>query len=871
MWSGRVNNASIARGDQTIAYDTGVMAAGFSYSDLELGLMLFVGSAAGLDDKGRRRILGISGTAATGSIIVDWSDDVDWANNDYLTIVHFYPIWPRYYWFEAATSTFAKDGPPSSEGGAGLLYTGNTATPPPHILMGRHYAGELPAGGSLAIQMDASNSVGVTPGATITTYAWTVAPSAGASLSSTSSATPTLTLTTEGRWWIRCQITDSNGRGTVGWRAVMVGDSVTEFTRGPITETFDNHNVRCSISLTSPDTSNTDAIRPSTDYDYFSDGTMVIVTSEDYYSTTQKTITYRDATVYDDRGHILFVGYPIRENRSIDQGDGNITFDAVTLPQIFIYSLSLTGSRSPTDWYEMINTLMYVAPLLHHLFYFHSTIIFLQDWWFPWTDTTKRSAVEEWTEGDIVDRARSVAGPHGRLMAITGNSQGEVFVESDVNLLSEADRNSVTTTLTLAQKDIQGAKSARIRQRAEVSQVFVSGGLSDGLLGSFVPYLSISQSVRKVADTRSINFERLMLPSQTEANRLSGRILSVLNRRLDELPPMTFAGTYREVFSPAGQQWTNTGIAIFADTLLGNLRGVDDLESIRVVPRIVSKNPAQNGFGKVSVTFEIEAPAGELTGRTVVLPTPDPNYVPVVDPPGPPLLDPISGILITGDDTNGVEIYETAEDDWDARNTGLTGDALKVNSVKVAPYWYFIQNSSDYEDAIVYIATAGSLWKTVDFGKSWNEVTPLVDATTGYDPANVDFISVDVFGSPTDIDRTICAAAYDSGNGHSYLFLSTDSAQSWLIVKRTSIRTLSLRIDQTGGTQLYEAYLDSSNLYVRRLDTDLALVGSADDFAAATNAEINARTYKLALRTTNDPSVSSNEDYVIAYGRLQKT
>lgn len=86
------------------------------------------------------------------------------------------------------------------------------------------------------------------------------------------------------------------------------------------------------------------------------------------------------------------------------------------------------------------------------------------------------------------------------------------------------------------------------------------------------------------------------------------------------------------------------------------------------------------------------------------------------------------------------------------------------------------------------------------------------------------------------------------------------------------IKTLDFVIDQTGGTQLYEAYqdIDAENLYVRQVDTDLAIVGSAEDFGAATEAEVNARTYKLKLYVLNDPSQATNEDRVIAFGRMQK-
>ena len=92
-------------------------------------------------------------------------------------------------------------------------------------------------------------------------------------------------------------------------------------------------------------------------------------------------------------------------------------------------------------------------------------------------------------------------------------------------------------------------------------------------------------------------------------------------------------------------------------------------------------------------------------------------------------------------------------------------------------------------------------------------------------------------------------------------------------VQIAEIKTLSLVIDQAGGTQLYESYQDitAANLHVRQVDTSLAIVGAAEDFAAATEAEINNRTYKLALYVLNDPSQTTNEDRVIAFGRMQKT
>ncbi|KKL71208.1 hypothetical protein LCGC14_2097260, partial [marine sediment metagenome] len=54
IWKGRVNDGSIARGDQTVAYDTGALEAGFVFANIVTDMLVFVGSAEGLDDKGRR-------------------------------------------------------------------------------------------------------------------------------------------------------------------------------------------------------------------------------------------------------------------------------------------------------------------------------------------------------------------------------------------------------------------------------------------------------------------------------------------------------------------------------------------------------------------------------------------------------------------------------------------------------------------------------------------------------------------------------------------------------------------------------------------------------------------------------------------------
>ena len=93
-----------------------------------------------------------------------------------------------------------------------------------------------------------------------------------------------------------------------------------------------------------------------------------------------------------------------------------------------------------------------------------------------------------------------------------------------------------------------------------------------------------------------------------------------------------------------------------------------------------------------------------------------------------------------------------------------------------------------------------------------------------------------------------------------------------IISQLAEIKNLDLQIDKTVGTQLYTAYQDITNseLFVEQLDTSLTIVGAAESFGAATEIEIDNRDYRLVVYTESDPPTASNEDYVIAFGRMNK-
>lgn len=742
MWRGQVDDGTIARGDQTITYDMGVLQGTFVFANLVTDLLLFIGSSAGADDKGRRRILSISGVEATGTIIVDWNDDIDWQDDDHLTIVHFFPPWARYSWFTATGPDFRKDGPPSGSGGAGVDYTDQNEEPPPLVIMGPHFAGELSAG-TLAVQLSAANSQAVADGAAISSFAWAAVPTASASFDNAAIAAPVVTFTADNtKYWIACTVTDDNGKSSIGYRSYQIGGAITEFSRGPITENYDNPSVSATLTLTSPETTDSDAIRPVMTWADFADRTLVVITSEDQYGATQKTITFRDAAQYEDHNHILYVGYLFAENDDlIDDGSGSVTLNAVSTIPMFLYSISLTGVENATDWFEMNKELMTVAANLFHLFKYQSTLLEIMDWHLPFTDTVLRSANEEFNEGSLIDRARALAG--ARLMAITAVGLGEVWVETDLNLRNSADRTAETTTLTMTDSDVSGTKRARVRQYGDNIRAILDGGSSIGLLGSFTPFLSASTFIATAEGRpQMVNFPRLMLPDQTEANRLAGRIATVANGKFQETN-LELSGNYRAVFSPGDQQKVDLG-DIFAGSLQANIRGYTDLEDADVIVRTMTHNH-NNGFTSVSIVADIMQDEG-LTGVTITPPAVPPDAIepgaggdtPTFELPPPPAFPPVptsetTGTLFSFDDTQGCYYRLEGATDWTERNGGLAGADIADQQGGFDPWWQtaFKANSSNPEQSILWKLDVGKIFRSTDGGTTWDDLSPFID-----DPPN---------------------------------------------------------------------------------------------------------------------------------------
>lgn len=87
------------------------------------------------------------------------------------------------------------------------------------------------------------------------------------------------------------------------------------------------------------------------------------------------------------------------------------------------------------------------------------------------------------------------------------------------------------------------------------------------------------------------------------------------------------------------------------------------------------------------------------------------------------------------------------------------------------------------------------------------------------------------------------------------------------------IRSINVKSSKTDVDVFYEAYLDvdASTLYIRVFDGTLSGVGSPESFGTCTEAELVNRDYQLHVQTFYDPTVGTNEEYALAFGKVRKT
>jgi hypothetical protein len=258
-----VNNASIAKGARTIAYDTVTLG---SFSAVEAGMTVLIGTSSGGSDVGRIRLKSITPT----QMIVSENSDIKWANNLYITVLRYWEVWPIFPRIiqnpnNAEDIIFYKD--------YDIPHTNQNNSLGTFINAGTHH-GVLLEGGVGSVYYTASGSYSLMGSAI--TYDWKFE---GGTPSGSSSATPGwVEYSAPGDYVTTLTVTAANGAVDVTHRYVSVKNKIGEGANTPIVKWS-----RSDLSGSRSEGGYTVDITAWQDIN-ITDNSLVIIKSDDLYN-----------------------------------------------------------------------------------------------------------------------------------------------------------------------------------------------------------------------------------------------------------------------------------------------------------------------------------------------------------------------------------------------------------------------------------------------------------------------------------------------------------------------------------------------------------------------------------------------------------
>jgi len=772
IYTALVDNADAAKGDRTITFDTG----SGTLANVKAGMSLWVGTSAGLQDKGRVRIKSTTDDGGgTGTFVVAENGHIDWADDDHLTAKENYEYWPVYPRI-ADDGVFYKD--------YDIAYSDQNEKFYPVPIMGPPACAFL-SGGTVNVYFDGQDSW--CPG---TTIAWGEGKStwtfpSGNPDTSTAQTPGNVAWTTAGTYWVSLAAEDTaNGKVTIGHRPVFIFDRSSNM---PYTD-FEVDNIRGS--LRSGGWSFDVTVFGDADSSEFADGTMVVLFAEAWYDTAAKDFGMN----HPGRHNIRCVGWIVDETVRKNPDSGDVTFSVQGLSGLMKsrqnFSVALDyKSDSPSKWYELKE--LDTERAIHHYLYWHSTVCEMTDVRVP---SVFRAGFPSAYKIKFQDFARgSLWGALSRLCEeafyVCGSDRAScLWIDFNLQCLESAYRAGVTNVMLLTHSDWEGSLEIHRKTEPSVSIVDFEGMAFDGT--TVTPIISIAPGEAPAYMGSPKPSKRHILDPdgdwQAKANLLAGLKYAELN---NEFPDITFRcmGDYSISDIVPREYFTLTLVA--ADTK----RGIEWTAQNLIVQQMEERYNHEAGTCAVSFSFA-KATLG-TAGVTGDYPPAEPP-TPPDNPPPTPIPPPTPGLGKWAEKvyvaTTDLGVFYTANfvDDtsspagvptWTAVSTGLDLDK-ECLGFRGDPFDPSGRQYCLMEDAL-YRRTGGN----------WSAVLTrddLISSIGSYDYPTSKFGEN---GLETNINydgwvAVIFCASWPSGYRH-YFCYSEDYGENWTIVRVTETIT----------------------------------------------------------------------------------
>lgn len=521
LFTAQVNDAAIERGEMSITYDGATGEA-----DAEIWMTLWVGSTPGAFDKGMVRIRDIDTVA--NIIEVAENDDIDWADDDYLTIpgeCGFREIWGKYQRLDEETGTTYKDYDRAWGDGN---YTENMR---PKANAGPPAVKFLNDDGYVDIEFIGEDSYAVKVGENIASWSWEfrdgVVQSGGANQEGTRVNPNVVRYSTTGMRYVYLQVTDTNGRTMTHYVPIWTFDEdEMPYTQVEVQELACDDNGWCArLKCFQTNTTEEDIIHS------FPDGALCVLFTETEYGGTETSICG-----FQDREEVEFVGWIKGETLDFNFEEGSVEFEAVStdgiLRSIPGFAFRITNDDTPTNWEEMLHLNVDRAQAM--LLQWHCTVNSIAH--INRVGEDRRIAIQDFPRGSIFEQLNDHLLNDAQCRIMT-DRQGIMWATKDPQFMEAADRDAVDVACTLTEPDWLGRIEERRSHWPKVGYVML-GGMDATLTDDGFPQAYLSQAPGRCPSRSNdeIREEGYIVEDQDELNWWSGMRYAKENCDYPDLP-----------------------------------------------------------------------------------------------------------------------------------------------------------------------------------------------------------------------------------------------------------------------------------------------------------------------------------------------
>jgi hypothetical protein len=676
----RLNSTGTNKEMREIPFDT--VTEG-SFSLVEPGFILLVGSSAGSDDKGKIRVKDISPSVIT----VAENSHINWSDNDYLTILRFVEINPIFTRIIQNPSNeldviFYKD--------YDIAYTNQNEVFGAFVNMGPHYAGVLDDTGQCQVYYSASGTSHLVSGTSLS-YSWFFE---GASSTGSNAHTPGIvTYNSPGHYLTRLTVTGSNGSEDVSYRNISIYDRPGKGTKTPI---LDWRIESISGSRNSGGYKTRIRVRSDVPENVIRDGSLVVIFADDWYGMIKQSIGGNAL----GRQNIRFVGYILNGTIEYNYADGYVEFEVGSPTQVMerceSFSVSVESKASPSTWYEIKD--MNGKKAIYHYLRWHSTVLQCCDFQYLGDDYNIQYFDADRTS--LYDSIRSLM--KGTYFGdVICDRQGKIWAEVSYKIKSNGDGFPVNMTIT--KSDWINNPAIDEIQIGETSFIEMGGIRYDGPeANTFQALLCSTPGSSPEYRGKVERIQGLALESQDHLNSIAGNYFAHQNVRYPQID-LNLSGNY-----------TNFDIAP-QELVKFNLEAND-------TPRKIVFNEKLFAVENVSIRFDekneiefVDMGISEVTSGipadTIIIPDvpPTDSKPPKHNPVGPGGIVPGTTIVIGGSGTanDGVSLYGLV-----SSTTIATGTSTAFSMV--------VWDRELYDTANFWSPGTGSVGATVTFPSSGN-------------------------------------------------------------------------------------------------------------------------------------------------------